>query len=88
MIEDIWDFGFSAVDIDELDVLLEAKAQVESTGAAAGAFEEKLDKLYAAIQPLLNNLKADPSRDYIYWPDRLSKIEAFEEVLTGIYKGK
>ena len=88
MTDDIFDFGFSAVDIDELDVLLEAKAEVENKGAVAGAIEEKLDKLYTAIQPLLNNLKADPSRDYIFWPDRLEKIEEFEAHLYKIYSGK
>jgi hypothetical protein len=87
MSDDIFDFGFSAVDIDELDVLLEAKAEVENKGAVAGAIEEKLDNLYSAIQPLLNNLKSDPSRDYIFWPDRLEKIEEFEAHLYKIYKG-
>lgn len=84
----LFDFGFTAVDIDELDVLMEAKKEVESKGEAAGAFEDKLNRLYSAIQPLLNNLKASPSRDYIYWPDRLSKLEAFEQMLKDIYQSK
>ena len=45
-----------------------------------------LEKLYHSIQPLLNNLKANPEKDYIYWPNRLEKVEAFENFIQEIYK--
>ena len=34
-----------------------------------------------------NNLKKNPEKEYILWPDRLTKVEAFEDHLTKIYKG-
>jgi hypothetical protein len=35
----------------------------------------------------LNSLKANPEKDYIYWPNRLEKVEAFEDKLQGILRG-
>jgi len=35
----------------------------------------------------LNNLKANPDKDYIYWPKRLEKVEQFEDHIQGIYNG-
>jgi len=43
--------------------------------------------LYNAITPLLNNLKANPEKEYILWPNRTEKIEAFENKLFDIYNG-
>lgn len=77
---DIFDFGFTAVDEDELEA-------VQTAASAAGTVEERLDALYNAIMPLLNNLKANPEKDYILWPNRLEKVEQFESHLQSIYKG-
>jgi len=82
------DFGFTAVDESELtsyQQATEAQAKVQETAEVASATQEKVDALYAAIQPLLNNLKANPSKEYILWPNRLQKIEQFETYLQGIY---
>jgi len=82
------DFGFTTVDESELNSYqqaTEAKAKVEETAQVANATQEKVDALYNAIQPLLNNLKANPSKEYILWPNRLEKIEQFETYLQGIY---
>ena len=49
--------------------------------------QERLDNLYNAITPLLNNLKQNPEKDYILWPNRLEKVEQFESHLQSIYKG-
>lgn len=80
---DIFDFGFTAVTEEELEVVQQAKEQ------ASGHLEthDRLVELYNAIQPLLNNLKANPEKDYIYWPNRLEKVEQFEDMLQGIYGG-
>ena len=32
------------------------------------------------------NLKKNPQKEYILWPDRLAKVEAFEDHLQEIYK--
>lgn len=82
---DFNDFGFTAVDEHELTIVREAeqaKVQADSTTAE---LTEKVDSLYNAIQPLLNNLKLNPDKDYIFWPNRLEKIEAFEDHLQSIY---
>lgn len=80
--EDIFDFGFTAMDADELDVVQQAKQVVtEAEGTS-----EKLNNLYNAILPLLNNLKMNPEKDYIYWPNRTAKIEQFEDKIANIIK--
>ena len=38
------------------------------------------------IMPLLNNLAKNPEKDYIYWPNRLDKIEQFRDKLDEVYK--
>ena len=65
-----FDFGFSAVDENELEVLQSTKAELETTTASSKAMEDKINKLYNMVQPLLNNLKANPEKDYIFWPNR------------------
>jgi hypothetical protein len=78
-----FDFGFTLVDEDELD---SAKAVAASTASASNA-QDRLDKLFNAITPLLNNLKANPEKEYIKWPNRVDKVEAFEGQILKIYKG-
>ena len=86
---DFFDFGFSAVDLDELEVLQEKEKQVAEATGTASETQAKLDSIYNAIQPLLNNLKKDADkRDYIYWPDRALKIEQFEAHLAKLYYGE
>ena len=82
MAEDIFDFGFTAMDADELEVVQQAKA----VATEAEGTSEKLNNLYNAILPLLNNLKLNPEKDYIYWPNRTQKIEAFEDKIANIIK--
>jgi len=77
-----FDFGFTLVDEDELD----SAKEVASSTASATATQDKLDKLYNAITPLLNNLKANPEKEYIKWPNRVDKVEAFEGQILKIYK--
>jgi len=44
--------------------------------------------LYNGILPLLENLKKNPEKDYIYWPNRTGKVEEFELYLKKIYQGE
>ena len=83
---DKFDFGFTAVDEDELEVVQKQSQKLESTSGKAEELEDKLNKLYNSILPLLSNLKANPEKDYIYWPKRTEKVEAFEELIAGIIK--
>ena len=73
-----FDFGFTAVDEEELE-------SYQKVSSVASSTQDKVDKLYNAIIPLLNNLKANPEKDYILWPNRLQKVEEFEDHLTSIY---
>jgi len=85
---DIFDFGFTAVDEDELASVEVSKKIAEESSATADQLEVRLDKLYNAIMPLLANLKKNPEKEYILWPDRLKKVEQFESHLFEIYEGK
>tara|TARA_B100001057_G_scaffold399701_1_gene410668 strand:+ start:485 stop:745 length:261 start_codon:yes stop_codon:yes gene_type:complete len=84
---DIFDFGFTAVTEDELDAVQYAVQSQAGTEENLEVLQEKVDKLYNAMIPLLSNLKKNPEKDYIHWPNRLSKVESFETHLTKIYKG-
>ena len=86
MSENFFDFGFTAVDETELEAVQKATAEVTQVASTATSTQDKLDKLYNAVIPLLTNLKKNPEKEYILWPDRLSKVEAFEDKLTQIYK--
>lgn len=78
---DDFDFGFTVVDEDELEIAQKA-AKVTTTAAAT---QTKLDELYNAIQPLLANLKKNPEKEYILWPNRVEKVDQFEDKLRQIY---
>tara|TARA_B100000900_G_scaffold407627_1_gene420606 strand:- start:1152 stop:1418 length:267 start_codon:yes stop_codon:yes gene_type:complete len=83
---DKFDFGFTAVDEDELEVVQKQSQKLESTSGKAEDLEDKLNKLYNSILPLLSNLKANPEKDYIYWPKRTEKVEQFEDLIAEIVK--
>jgi predicted small metal-binding protein len=86
MTEDIFDFGFTAVSEEELEVVQKTAASAEEAAATATVNEDKLNKLYNAILPLLSNLKLNPEKNYIYWPNRTEKVEQFEEMIANIIK--
>jgi hypothetical protein len=88
MSDDIFDFGFTAVDEDELSAVQEAKTTITQVSSTAETTQERLDNLYNAVMPLLTNLKANPEKEYILWPNRTEKIEQFEAKLLDIYNGK
>jgi len=85
---ELFDFGFTAVDEDELSAVQQTTALANDAEQLATTTQERLDNLYNAIVPLLNNLKKNPEKEYILWPNRLAKVEQFETHLQTIYKGK
>jgi uncharacterized coiled-coil protein SlyX len=87
MSTELFDFGFTLVDENELEAVQQAQATVTATSSTVEETQQKLDKLYNAVQPLLNNLKANPEKEYILWPNRTDKIEQFETHIQSIYKG-
>ena len=86
MADDIFDFGFTAVDESELEAVQQISTKASSTEAEVKVLEDKLNNLYNAILPLLSNLKKNPEKEYILWPNRTEKIEAFEDHISGIIK--
>lgn len=77
-----YDFGFSLVSESELKAHEEQlkKKVEEQTKVVAQTSREMKDKLHTLrdmIMPLLNNLAKDPQKEYILWPDRSKKIQAF-----------
>lgn len=85
--DDLFDFGFTAVNEDELQAVQQTAAKADDAEQLAMTTQERLDKLYNAVIPLLNNLKKNPEKDYILWPNRLAKVEEFEDYLQSIYTG-
>jgi len=84
-VSDDFDFGFTAVDETELQAVQDAQKTVGDVSVEARTTQEKLDKLYNAITPLLANLKRNPEKEYILWPNRVEKVDQFEDHLRKIY---
>jgi len=80
-----FDFGFTAVDETELKAVQQTQALANDAEQMATTTQEKLDRLYNAIQPLLSNLKKNPEKEYILWPNRIEKVDQFEDMLRKIY---
>ena len=82
-----FDFGFTAVTEEELEVVKEAKETAIMKTAGLDRTQEKCDTLYNMIKPLLNNLAKNPEKDYIHWPGKLrsKKIEEFSDKLDEVY---
>ena len=62
----------------------QAQQFVNTTSQTASATQEKLDKLYNLILPLLNNLAKNPEKEYIYWPDREKKLTEFRKKIDKL----
>lgn len=73
-----FDFGFSHVDEEEITKPLHKSVQ---------SSDNKLQQMYDAIMPLLTNLKANPEKDMIKWPNRVAKIDEFIKKLDKIIAG-
>ena len=82
---DIFDFGLTAVDETELEIVQKAQSDLTDLNHTAEDAQGKLDDLYNSVIPLLNNLKKNPEKEYILWPNRTAKIEEFEKKLFDIY---
>jgi hypothetical protein len=86
-LDESFDFGFSIVDEQELDVLQAAEEKLTVVSGNADALQDRMNKLYNMIIPLLNNLAKNPDKNYIFWPDRHVKIEQFRDALDKVYQG-
>ena len=59
--------------------MLKKKVEEQSKIVVKTAIDNqaKLQGLRDMIMPLLNNLAADPAKEYILWPNRAEKINQF-----------
>jgi len=83
--DDDFDFGFTAVDESELEAVKKKQETIDLLDVGQNVTQDKLDRLYNAITPLLNNLKKNPEKEYILWPNRIAKVDEFEDKLRKIY---
>ena len=72
------DFDFGIDFSDDLTNVVEEKT------VAADQAHAKAQSMYDAILPLLNNLKKNPDKPNIVWPDREKKIDLFIKKLDNI----
>jgi len=76
------DFGFTAMDADEL-ASVDTKI-VEKTATTM----DVINKLDDFVRPLLENLAKDSDKDYIYWPNRVDiinkKLKELDEIQKNI----
>jgi len=87
MSDDIDDFGFTAMNEDDLKAV-QSPSEIEELQNQLDVVDKRATKLYNAIIPLLDNLRKNPEKEYILWPDRASKIDAFETKLSNILNGE
>ena len=79
------DFGFTAMTFDDISAVLEQSKNAEINSVEEN-YKNKIETLKKMILALLNNLAANPEKEYIYWPNRVEKIkEQIEKVnkITG-----
>jgi hypothetical protein len=86
-----FDFGFTTVDESELGSIQAKDKEIQqseklaaSYSAEADEFKAKMNALYKAVTPLLDNLAQNPSKEYIYWPNRTAKLDQFKLKLMQI----
>jgi len=49
-------------------------------------YRQRLHDLYNLFLPLLDNLRGDTTKDYIYWPNRLERIEEIQTIMNNLIK--
>jgi len=85
------DFGFTAVDSDDLlkldEKVSKTAASSEENQELADVLSAKVDKLDNFIRPLLENLAKDSDKDYIYWPNRIDIVRKQIDNLNSIIEG-
>lgn len=84
--DDDFDFGFTSVSETEFKTR-ENKVAKQVRDQTKKEADDKVQKMYDMIMPLLKNLQKDADeREYIYWPQRKEKIDEFIAKLDSIIK--
>lgn len=86
-----FDFGFSFTDED----IFETQDKVEKLQSAVSTdkhiienLEQRIERLFNAVVPFLDNLCKNPEKSTIHWPNRVQKIQEYKEKLRSIAEGK
>lgn len=86
-----FDFGFSFTDED----IFETQDKVEKLQTAVSTdkqiiedLEQRLNMLFNAVVPFLDNLCKNPEKSTIHWPNRVQKIQEYKSKLKSIAEGK
>lgn len=69
-----FDFGFTEKSAEEVDI---GKKKADD-------YKIKLEKSMKLTLTFLNNLKKNPEKEYLYWPDRSKKVDEFIKKLKSI----
>jgi hypothetical protein len=71
------DFGFSAVSEEEYNKV------INETAGTAEAYKDRLKEVEKLVIPFFTKLLKTADKEYIYWPNRKSMIEAqIQKILT------
>jgi hypothetical protein len=70
--DDNYDFGFTEISQEDVD-------NITRRGENA-----KLEKSMKLMLTFLNNLKKNPEKEYLHWPDRAKKVDEFIKKLKAI----
>ncbi len=71
----------------KIDSLLDSQEKVLQTAMSAAIeekYKSKLKEVESIIMPLLSNLKKNPEKAYIHWPNRVPIIDKQIEKITTI----
>ena len=91
-----FDFGFTFGDNEEEKAAetaaaaaraIETSQELEALLLANKRLDKRVQALYNAIIPFLDNLCANPEKATIHWPNRVEKIQEFKTKLTKIAQG-
>lgn len=72
-----FDFGFTE----------KTQEEVDSSKIKADDYKLKLERSMKLVMTFLNNLKKNPEKEYIKWPNRVKKVEEFEKHIAEIVNG-
>lgn len=80
--------GKKVIDFDfGIDFAEDKSGDVELFSKEAEKHKDKAQQMYDMIMPLLNNLKKNPDKPNIVWPDREKKIDEFIKKLDTVLNG-
>lgn len=94
-----WDFGFTFETVDDIPKEAEEKPKLQEILTKLESVSDlvesnrklviaeahsKLQEVEALILPLLYNLRKNPEKEYIHWPNRMSVIDAQIEKILNV----